>query len=159
MEVSRPWGGVPGSKTPFYADVTTRSDALFCLSSFFCLSIVPQRDEVTVPGCIQGMLKPTFARAPFWRLATVVPFHLLRGCFQLSFPRSFGGTELAITFGSTPQSSCIQGVGLMQLFCMHVRAVHLDHRGVGIYVVIDNIPPDSESERQLNMIEIVGVTP
>ena len=28
MEVTRPWGGVPGRKMPFYADVTTRSDSL-----------------------------------------------------------------------------------------------------------------------------------
>ena len=28
MEVTRPRGGVPGRKTPFYADVTTRSDTL-----------------------------------------------------------------------------------------------------------------------------------
>ena len=75
---------------------------------------------MTVPGCVRGMLQPTFARGPFRRIAAVVPF-----------PRAFGGAELAITSDSTPQSSCIQSVGIVQLFCMHVGAVHLDHLWCG----------------------------
>ena len=41
-----------------------------------------------------------------------------------------GGTEILL-HGSTPQSSCIQGVGIVQLFYMHVGAIQLDHLWCG----------------------------
>ena len=49
----------------------------------------------------------------------------------------------------------VKGVGMVQLFCMHVMATY----GVGVYIAIANIPPDGKSEWQQNMIGIVGVTP
>ena len=76
MEVTSPRGGIPGRKTPFYADVTTRSDTLDRLISFSCDSIDPQRGKMTVIGCIQEMLRLTFTRAPFLRLSAAVPFSL-----------------------------------------------------------------------------------
>ena len=117
-----------------------------------------------VPGCIRDMLRPAFATWLFQKLSTVVPFgshfHLLRGCFWPPFPRSFGGAELAITSGFTPQSSCIHagvcgGCRYSAALCVHVGAAC----GVGRYVAIANIHPDSESEWQQNMIGFVGVTP
>ena len=48
-----------------------------------------------------------------------------------------------------------KGVGIVQLFCVRVGAAC----GVGIYIAIANIPPDSKSEWQQNTIVIVGVTP
>ena len=93
MEVTRPRRGVPGRKTPFYADVTTRLDTLDH-TSFSCDSKDPQRGEMTVLGRIQEMLRPTFARALFRWLSAAVPFGshfpLLRGCFWPTFPLSLG---------------------------------------------------------------------
>ena len=68
---------------------------------------------MSVSGRIQEMLRPTFAHTPFRRLSTSVPFGshfpILHGCFWPPFSRLFGSAELAVTSGSSPQSSCIQG--------------------------------------------------
>ena len=82
----------------------------------------------------------------------VVPFgshfHLLCSCFWPQFPHLFGSAELAVTSGSTLQSFCNQGytVDIVQLFCMHVGAVHVDRLWCAYIRSYNQFPPDSESE-------------
>ena len=60
LDVSRPWGAVPGRKTPFYPDALHVSDTVFCLFLINHHPIAPHRGQTTVPGYILDMLRPTF---------------------------------------------------------------------------------------------------
>ena len=65
------------------------------------------------------------------------PFSIAAVASRLLFPHLFGGAELAVTSGSTPRSSYIQGCRYgATLLC--VDAVDLDHLRCG-YICIANI--------------------
>ena len=107
MEVTRPRGDVPGRKTPFYADVTTRSDTLDRLILF---QLRFNRSTMWRDDCSRAHTGDASTDIRLRTVSKVIHGRAIFPYCTVASGRTFRVrlAMRAVTSGSSPQSSCIQ---------------------------------------------------